>query len=43
MPLMFGALGATLGMAPVFLTMSLLLAGGAWFVRRTRVSRNTAG
>ncbi len=37
MPLMFGALGATVGMAPVFFTMSLMLAGGAWFVRRTRV------
>ncbi len=36
MPLLFGALGATLGMAPVFITMSVLLAGGAWFVRRTR-------
>ena len=38
MPLMFGALGATLGMTPVFLSMSLLLASGAWYVRRTRVS-----
>ena len=38
MPLMFGALGATLGMTPVFLSMSLLLAAGAWYVRRTRVS-----
>ncbi len=38
MPLMFGILGAALGMAPVFLSMALLLAGGSWYVRRTRVS-----
>ena len=37
MPLMFGVLGATLGMAPVFLSMAMLLAGGSWYVRRTRV------
>ena len=34
MPLMFGALGATLGMAPVFWVMALSLIGGAWYARR---------
>ena len=29
-PLMFGALGAALGMAPVFWTMAIALIGGAW-------------
>jgi MFS family permease len=33
-PLMFGALGAVLGMSPVFWTMALALAGGAWYARR---------
>jgi predicted MFS family arabinose efflux permease len=33
-PLMFGALGAALGMSPVFWTMALALAGGAWYARR---------
>jgi MFS family permease len=33
-PLMFGALGAVLGMTPVFWTMALALAGGAWYARR---------
>jgi predicted MFS family arabinose efflux permease len=33
-PLMFGALGAALGMTPVFWTMALALAGGAWYARR---------
>ena len=42
MPLMFGALGATLGMAPVFLTMSLLLAAGSWYVRRSRARASQA-
>jgi predicted MFS family arabinose efflux permease len=34
MPLMFGALGAALGMAPVFWVMALSLVGGAWYARR---------
>jgi predicted MFS family arabinose efflux permease len=33
-PLMFGALGAALGMAPVFWVMALSLVGGAWYARR---------
>ncbi|HEV7801408.1 MAG TPA: MFS transporter [Burkholderiales bacterium] len=33
-PLMFGALGAALGMTPVFWTMALALIGGAWYSRR---------
>ena len=34
MPLMFGALGAALGMAPVFWVMALSLVGGAWYAKR---------
>jgi predicted MFS family arabinose efflux permease len=34
MPLMFGALGAALGMAPVFWSMAIVLAGGAWYASR---------
>jgi MFS family permease len=33
-PLMFGALGAALGMAPVFWTMALSLIAGGWYARR---------
>ena len=33
-PLMFGALGAALGMAPVLWTMALALAAGGWYARR---------
>lgn len=33
-PLMFGALGAALGMAPVFWTMAAALIAGAWYARR---------
>jgi MFS family permease len=33
-PLMFGALGAALGMTPVFVFMALALAGGGWYARR---------
>ena len=33
-PLMFGALGAALGMAPVFWVMALSLIGGAWYAKR---------
>jgi MFS family permease len=32
-PLLFGALGAALGMAPVFWTMALSLIAGAWYAR----------
>lgn len=32
-PLLFGALGAALGMAPVFLAMALALVGGGWYAR----------
>ena len=32
-PLMFGALGAALGMTPVFLTMAFAVAGSAWYGR----------
>ncbi len=34
MPLLFGVLGATLGMTPVFLAMSGFLALGGWMVKR---------
>jgi MFS family permease len=33
-PLMFGALGAALGMAPVFWTMALSLVAGGWYAQR---------
>lgn len=33
-PLLFGALGAALGMTPVFWTMAILLAGGGYWVRK---------
>jgi MFS family permease len=33
-PLLFGALGAALGMTPVFWTMAALLAGGGYFLRK---------
>jgi len=40
LPLLFGAVGATLGMGPVFWSMSLLLVSGSAFVhsRRQRAS-----
>ena len=34
MPLLFGALGAALGMAPVFWTMAVALAGSGWLLRK---------
>jgi len=37
LPLAFGALGAALGMFPVFWAMAALLGTGAWFVNRRRV------
>jgi MFS family permease len=36
MPLFFGAIGAVLGMAPVFWAMALVLAGGVTFARSRR-------
>jgi predicted MFS family arabinose efflux permease len=36
LPLMFGALGATLGMLPVFWSMAAALAAGGWFAERRR-------
>jgi MFS family permease len=36
MPLFFGAIGAALGMAPVFWSMALVLAGGVAFTRTRR-------
>ena len=33
-PLMFGALGAALGMTPVFWTMAIVLAGCGWLLRK---------
>lgn len=33
-PLLFGALGAVLGMAPVFWTMAVVLAGSGWALRK---------
>ena len=37
LPLMFGGLGAALGMVPVFWSMSAALAAGGWFSNRRRV------
>jgi predicted MFS family arabinose efflux permease len=39
LPLMFGGLGAALGMVPVFWSMSAALAAGGWFSNRRRVMR----
>jgi MFS family permease len=39
LPLMFGGLGAALGMLPVFWSMSAALAAGGWFSNRRRVMR----
>jgi MFS family permease len=36
LPLAFGGVGAALGMAPVFWSMSLALAAGGWFSDRRR-------
>ena len=36
LPLMFGAVGAALGIGPVFWAMSLLLLSGGWLARRQR-------
>jgi MFS family permease len=36
MPLVFGAVGATLGMVPVFWSMAAILAGVGWFARGRR-------
>ena len=33
-PLLFGALGAAFGMAPVFWVMALALLGGGYFLRK---------
>ena len=38
-PLMFGAVGAALGMTPVFWTMGLALIGGAWYARHSPDAR----
>jgi hypothetical protein len=38
LPLLFGGLGATLGMYPVFWSMSTALAAGGWFANRRRLS-----
>ena len=34
MPLLFGAIGAALGMTPVFWTMAVALAGSGWLLRK---------
>ena len=33
-PLMFGAVGAALGMTPVFVVMAVALGAGGWYARR---------
>jgi len=38
LPLLFGAVGATLGMVPVFWSMAVALASGGWFSNRRRVA-----
>lgn len=44
MPLVFGALGATLGMLPIFWGIALALIGGGWFADGVnRASRNGRG
>jgi MFS family permease len=35
-PLLFGALGTALGMAPVFWTMAIALVAGGYYARRPR-------
>jgi len=37
-PLLFGAVGAALGMVPVFWSMSAWLAAGGWFANRRRIT-----
>ena len=34
-PLLFGAVGATVGIAPVFWAVGAVLAGGGWLARRS--------
>ena len=38
LPLAFGAVGAAMGMMPVFWSMASALAAGAWFANRRRLS-----
>ena len=38
LPLLFGGVGAALGMLPVFWTMSVALAAGGWFANRRRLA-----
>ena len=38
LPLLFGGLGAALGMTPVFWSMAAVLAGGGWFANRRRAA-----
>ena len=38
LPLLFGGLGATLGMSPVFWSMAAALAAGGWFANRRRIA-----
>jgi predicted MFS family arabinose efflux permease len=38
LPLAFGGLGAALGMTPVFLSMSVALAGGGWLANKRRLA-----
>jgi hypothetical protein len=38
LPLLFGAVGAALGMSPVFWSMSVALAAGGWFANRRRAA-----
>lgn len=38
LPLLFGAVGAALGMTPVFFSMSAALAGGGWLANRRRLA-----
>jgi predicted MFS family arabinose efflux permease len=41
LPLLFGGVGAALGMLPVFWTMSFALAAGAWFANRRRLAERS--
>jgi MFS family permease len=38
LPLLFGGVGAALGMTPVFLAMSAALAGGGWLANKRRLA-----
>lgn len=42
LPLLFGGVGAALGLLPVFWSMAAALAGGGWFANRRRLARRAS-